>query len=218
MVAYLPSQTRSSTSVLIPTLPQNIPFLVLFPVFVFTPARLLTARGVANARRLSPIREFPPRVTVPGLALLGAAAVAGPPVIHETEITQYASGFGYLMVFASLGLLVWMSGQISLCQMSFAAIGAAAPDTCSPTGTPGPRIAHRGLVAVLSGPLVAIPAIRLSGIYVAIATFGFGIVVQQRVLHRRSSCSARDQQRGRAAPGDPRDRLHRRRPATTTSC
>jgi ABC-type branched-subunit amino acid transport system permease subunit len=36
-----------------------------------------------------------------------------------------------------------------------------------------------GLVAVPAGALVSIPAIRLAGIYVAIATFGFAIVMQQ---------------------------------------
>ena len=179
LVSYLPSQTRSSDSVFISTLPQNIPFIVLFGVFVFTPARLLTARGVRNVRRLSPIREFPLRVTVPGLALLLAAAVAGPLVINENDILQYASGFGYAMIFASLGLLVWMSGQISLCQMSFAAIGAAVTGHMLADGHSWPiAILIAGLVAVPFGAVVAIPAIRLSGIYVAVATFGFGIVVQ----------------------------------------
>jgi ABC-type branched-subunit amino acid transport system ATPase component/ABC-type branched-subunit amino acid transport system permease subunit len=36
-----------------------------------------------------------------------------------------------------------------------------------------------GLVVVPIGALVAIPAIRLSGLYLAIATFGFGILLQQ---------------------------------------
>jgi ABC-type branched-subunit amino acid transport system permease subunit len=35
------------------------------------------------------------------------------------------------------------------------------------------------LVAIPAGAIVAIPAIRLAGIYVAVATFGFGIVMQQ---------------------------------------
>jgi ABC-type branched-subunit amino acid transport system permease subunit len=35
-----------------------------------------------------------------------------------------------------------------------------------------------GLVTVPLGALVAVPAIRLSGVYLALATFGFGIVVQ----------------------------------------
>jgi len=179
LVSYLPSQTRTAGSVFISTLPQNIPFIVLFLVFVFTPARLLTARGVRNVRRMRPMREFPRRVTVPGLGLLLAAGLAGPLLIPETDILQYASGFGYAMIFASLGMLVWMSGQISLCQMSFAAVGAAITGHMLAHGQSWPvAVLIAGLVAVPFGAVVAIPAIRLSGIYVAVATFGFGIVVQ----------------------------------------
>jgi ABC-type branched-subunit amino acid transport system permease subunit len=36
-----------------------------------------------------------------------------------------------------------------------------------------------GLVTVPVGAIVAIPAIRLSGVYLAVATFGFGILVQR---------------------------------------
>jgi ABC-type branched-subunit amino acid transport system permease subunit len=38
-----------------------------------------------------------------------------------------------------------------------------------------------GLVAVPVGGLVAIPAVRLSGVYLAIATFGFGLLVQNLI-------------------------------------
>ena len=36
-----------------------------------------------------------------------------------------------------------------------------------------------GLVAVPVGALVAIPAIRLSGLFLALATLGFGILIEQ---------------------------------------
>jgi ABC-type branched-subunit amino acid transport system permease subunit len=42
-----------------------------------------------------------------------------------------------------------------------------------------------GLVTVPLGALVAIPAIRLSGIYLAIATFGFGILLERLVYPTR---------------------------------
>src|SRR5260370_8695153 len=35
-----------------------------------------------------------------------------------------------------------------------------------------------GLIAVPIGALLAIPAIRLSGLYLALATFGFGLLLQ----------------------------------------
>jgi ABC-type branched-subunit amino acid transport system permease subunit len=95
-------------------------------------------------------------------------------------MTQYASTLGYFIVFASLGMLVWMSGQISLCQMSFAAVGAATAGHMIENGMSWPlALLIAGAVAIPVGALVSIVAIRFGGIYVAIATFGFAIAMQQ---------------------------------------
>ena len=65
---------------------------------------------------------------------------------------------------ASLGMLVWMSGQISLCQMAFAAIGAATAGHMLARGVPWLLAVLIGaLVAIPAGAIVAIPAIRLAG-------------------------------------------------------
>lgn len=181
MVAYLPSQvTKISTDVLVQNLPSNTPFLLLFIVFLVAPTRLLTERGVANARRLRPIRAFSRPVTYGGFALLGTVLVLVPTVVPEAEMTQYASTLGYFIVFASLGMLVWMSGQISLCQMTFAAVGAATAGHMLGNGMSWPlALLIAGVVTIPVGALVSIVAIRFGGIYVAIATFGFAIAMQQ---------------------------------------
>jgi branched-subunit amino acid ABC-type transport system permease component len=181
MVAYLPSQvSKISTNVLVQNLPGNTPFLLLFLVFLVAPTRLLTERGVANARRQRPIRTFSRPLTAGGFALLGVVLLLVPVVIPEAEMTQYASTLGYFIVFASLGMLVWMSGQISLCQMTFAAVGAATAGHMLARGISWPlALLIAGAVTVPVGALVSIVAIRFGGIYVAIATFGFGIAMQQ---------------------------------------
>jgi ABC-type branched-subunit amino acid transport system permease subunit len=77
-------------------------------------------------------------------------------------------------------VLVGVSNQVSLCQFAFAAVGAAAFGHFL-TGSHLPwllALGLSGLVAVPIGAFVAIPAIRLSGIYLALATFGFGLLVQ----------------------------------------
>jgi ABC-type branched-subunit amino acid transport system permease subunit len=128
-----------------------------------------------------------------------------PNVITETDIPVYSSALGYMIVFLSLGMLIWMSGQISLCHMGFAALGATTAGQLMTEGiwrkfppeqlkfpfhldvpiVGGDRPAWwlavllGGLVVVPFGAIVAIPAIRLAGIYVAVATFGFGILLQQ---------------------------------------
>jgi ABC-type branched-subunit amino acid transport system ATPase component/ABC-type branched-subunit amino acid transport system permease subunit len=86
-----------------------------------------------------------------------------------------------IILFLSLGLLVRVSGQISLCHLAFAAVGAAAfghfADSYRIPWLLALLLAV--LVTIPVGALVAIPAIRLSGVFLALATFGFGILLQQ---------------------------------------
>jgi ABC-type branched-subunit amino acid transport system ATPase component/ABC-type branched-subunit amino acid transport system permease subunit len=69
---------------------------------------------------------------------------------------------------------------VSLCHITFAAIGAVAFSKLSAgAGLPWiPALLVAGLVVVPIGAVLAIPAIRLSGLYLALATFGFGLLVQ----------------------------------------
>jgi len=68
---------------------------------------------------------------------------------------------------------------VSLCHMAFAAVGAATFAHAQANGVPFVvAVLCAGVVAVPVGAFIAIPAIRLSGVYLAIATFGFGILVQ----------------------------------------
>jgi ABC-type branched-subunit amino acid transport system ATPase component/ABC-type branched-subunit amino acid transport system permease subunit len=105
------------------------------------------------------------------------ALVPGFAGIHLTDWTTFVA---MSTVFMSLSLLVHTSGQVSLCQVSFVAIGAAALSHLA-SGSHVPwfiALGLAGLVAVPVGALLAIPAIRLGGLYLALATFGFGILLQ----------------------------------------
>jgi ABC-type branched-subunit amino acid transport system ATPase component/ABC-type branched-subunit amino acid transport system permease subunit len=83
------------------------------------------------------------------------------------------------MLFLSLGLLVRSSRQISLCQVTFAAIGAVAFSKLTGLGIPWvPSLFLAGVIVIPIGALLAIPAVRLSGLYLALATLGFGLLVQ----------------------------------------
>jgi ABC-type branched-subunit amino acid transport system permease subunit len=87
------------------------------------------------------------------------------------------------LIFLSLGMLVTTSRQISLSHAAFAALGATTFSHL--TGGPGipwlPALVLAGLAVVPLGAVVAIPAIRLSGIYLALATFGLGLLLEQAV-------------------------------------
>jgi branched-subunit amino acid ABC-type transport system permease component len=166
----------------IAALPSTLPFLVLFVALLVTPRHRLVERGGQVARRALPPLTLDPTTQRVG-TVVGVAALLLVPHVVGAKIPLYTTGLGFVVLFASLSLLVRTSGQISLCQMTFAAVGAATFAHVSADGLPWPlAVLVGGLVAVPLGAFVAIPAIRLSGVYLAIATFGFGLLVQVLVF------------------------------------
>jgi ABC-type branched-subunit amino acid transport system ATPase component/branched-subunit amino acid ABC-type transport system permease component len=170
--------TKYFTRGLLAGLPPTMPFVVLFVVLLVFPRRWLVASdGFAAHRQPSwraPLRFQAPWLAATLVALLLVPEFAG---IHLTDWTKAIAA---VMLYLSLGLLVRSSGQVSLCQISFAAIGAAsfsrfAVDWHLPWGI---ALIAAGLVAVPIGALLAVPAVRLSGLYLALATLGFGILLQ----------------------------------------
>ena len=95
------------------------------------------------------------------------------------RVSLYASALGFSIIFVSLALLVRVSGQISLCQMTFAGIGAAVFGQASDAGFPWPlAVLAAGLAALPAGAAVALPSFRISGLYLAMATFSFALLVR----------------------------------------
>jgi ABC-type branched-subunit amino acid transport system permease subunit len=126
---------------------------------------------------------MPPWLRLGGPAVVIGLAAAVPALVG-TRLPVWSSGAAYVVLFASLALLVRTSGQTSLCHAAFAAVGASSfSHFTHGFGIPWvPALVLAGLVAVPVGALVAVPAIRLSGLYLALATFGFGVLLQQLVF------------------------------------
>lgn len=87
----------------------------------------------------------------------------------------------HVVIAVGLNLLVGYTGQISLGHAGFVAVGAYAAGLLAiRVGAPWPlAMVGGGLVAAVFGFLVGIPALRLTGPYLTIATLGFGIAVNQ---------------------------------------
>jgi branched-subunit amino acid ABC-type transport system permease component len=160
-------------------LPSTTPFLVLFGVLVLR-GRTGALPRAQRVERRAPAFILPRPVRSAGSAGLAALLVAVPFLVGP-RLPVYTNGLTLVLVFASLGLLVWTSGQISLCHAAFAAVGASTfAHLTTGAGLPwAVALLLAGLAAVPLGAVVAIPAIRLSGIYLALATFGFGILVER---------------------------------------
>lgn len=85
-----------------------------------------------------------------------------------------------IIVALGLNLLVGYTGQISLGHAGFFAIGAYGTLALMKIGLPFlAALPLAGLMAALFGFLLGLPALRLEGPYLAIATLGFGLTITQ---------------------------------------
>jgi branched-subunit amino acid ABC-type transport system permease component len=168
-------------------LPSSLPFIVLFAVLVFsrrgrfaelsrTDLRVGGSGGLAVSR-------FPVRL----LAALATVGVVLPGRLDSGRLLTATAVVAFVLVFSSLGLLVGMSRQVSLCHVVFVALGATTLARLLDGGVPYlPALLLAGLILVPVGAVVAIPAIRLSGLFLALATFGFGVLAQNLVYQTKA--------------------------------
>lgn len=157
----------------------NLPFIVLFIVLLVLGRRRLGDLGSQVRARVPASRQYS-MPTVMLLSAVGLFAAVMIPHVVGARLPVWINAMSQVLLFLSLGLLVHTSGQVSLCQMSLAAVGAAAFAHAVSNDVPwGIAVLIGGLVAVPVGAIVAIPAIRLSGLFLALATLGFGIFIAQ---------------------------------------
>ncbi|HEX3789966.1 MAG TPA: ABC transporter permease [Pseudonocardiaceae bacterium] len=175
----LGNELAGSSNVWVTGLYTQVPFIALVAALLLVPRARLIERGGRRVRKLLPVRALPMPVSlVTGAATLALLSVL-PGIVAASDLNSYTVGLGFAIVLLSLGLLLWSSGQISLCQMAFAAIGASTFAHLQQHGAPWLAcLLLAGLAAVPAGAVVAIPSFRLSGVYLAVATFGFGLLAQ----------------------------------------
>lgn len=163
----------------------NMPFIALFVVLLVIPRGKLVEVGRQVKARAVPPSPFSPSVRATGYGLVAVAALLVPGLVG-TQLPVWNTAMSQVVLFVSLALLVKTSGQISLCHIGFAAIGATGFGHMLAHGVPwGIAVLLGGLFAVPAGALIAIPAIRLSGLYLGLATLGFGVLLAQYAYNKK---------------------------------
>ena len=102
-------------------------------------------------------------------------------VLSDADALRASRIFGIALIALSLVPLTGFGGQVSLCQMSFAAIGALVMAHHGQGGDPMALLLAAVVCAVV-GALVALPALRLSGLYLALATAAFAVFLDRWVF------------------------------------
>ena len=121
------------------------------------------------------------------LGLCFAVACAAPFVLNGYGLYLLTLTGVFALVALGLNLLTGYAGQISLCHAAFFGVGAYATAILTQkVGLPYLlSILVGGLLTACVGAVVAVPAMRLKSLYLAIATLGFGVVLQKIIFEWR---------------------------------
>lgn len=112
--------------------------------------------------------------------LLFALLILAPFWLPVYYLTQLSFIYIYAIVGFGLMLLSGFTGQISLGHAAFLAIGAYTEAILQAQGWPFIASAPVAVVlAGIAGLVIGLPALRLTGIYLAIATLAFGFIVEE---------------------------------------
>jgi branched-chain amino acid transport system permease protein len=157
----------------------TVPALMLFVVLVVVPQDKADLFGSRKDRSEVPSPSWS-KVMVAGLVMV-AAAIAVPSFFSVT--TTQAIGYGVALGIVALSLvpLSGYAGQISLAPLAFAGIGAVVMYKVGANGNPLALVAVV-LVCAVVGAVVALPTLRLKGLYLALATFAFALLCEKALF------------------------------------
>jgi branched-chain amino acid transport system permease protein len=162
-----------------------IPTVTLFLALLFVPQARIEGRHITS--------KVTPRVPTMRRAVTGMVVLFGFMLVNAAYWDRIGNRnltlvMLYALMMLSLVPLTGWSGQISLAQITFVGIGAFAMYQVAGSGDgwwiiPGSDGALWGLlvaaiVAVPFGVLMALPALRLQGLYLALTTMAFALLAE----------------------------------------
>ena len=158
-----------------------LPFLLLF-------VALLVRSEVRLPEKVRTHVEAAPPGPRIGIVLSVVAVLAAIPLsgtLSGADLLTGSKGLVFACITISLVLLTGLSGQVSLMQMSFVGIGAVVVGKL-PDGMPWLlSTAIAAVVTGLVGVIVALPAVRLRGVYLALSTLAVAILLDNVVFGNR---------------------------------
>jgi branched-chain amino acid transport system permease protein len=170
-VGYLPSAGD------IAGLRAVIPTLFLFAILVLlpqAPLRIGQVKGIISA----PVPGFGKAGVWGGALVLFSMLLAFG--LADSDLLLVGTAATYGIVMLSLVLLTGYGGYVSLAQFTFAGVGAVAYSKLDQPNLLGLVLAM--LIAAAVGALVAIPVLRLTGLYLALATLAFAQLMDKLVF------------------------------------
>ena len=123
---------------------------------------------------------FRDRVDMGWYGVLGLFALALPFLMSTYYVTEISLVLIYGIIGVSMMVLVGYTGLLSLGHAAFLGIGAYAHGYFLKIGVPWlPSVVMAIAITTACGFIVGLPALRMTGIYLAIATLAFALIIQE---------------------------------------
>ena len=175
--AYIQGYYHPASAYLQTGLQSALPTFMLFAIVLFVPQvrlRVGQVKGILAARVPSNRRAAAAGV---GLLVVSLLVLQ---ILSPVNTIRFGLAAVLALVMLSLVLLTGYGGYVSLAQYTFVGVGAAVAakmDSTSPI-----TLLMAALIAAAVGAAVALPVIRLTGLYLAIATLAFGQLMEKLVF------------------------------------
>jgi len=160
--------------------PDALPTIMLFIVLLLLPRAELEFARIGQVRRVERVATV--RDTVIGMgALLVAVLLLSLRLSSSdpTNVSRITVGLCTALLLLSLVPLTGWAGQVSLAPLAFAGIGAVAYLRLGGAHGSVWAVFLAALVTIPIGALFAFPAMRLQGLYLALATLAFANTVEK---------------------------------------
>jgi branched-chain amino acid transport system permease protein len=178
---YVPSPKGKTLSQLNQGISGSLPVVFLFLALLFLPqARLTVGRLVGGkAPRVPKFKES----LAGAIALVGATWVVSG-FLTEADQARAGKGLAYALVMLSLVPLTGYAAQLSLAQLTFAGLGGFAMGKYGAQWGFGPGLILAAVIAGVAGIFFALPALRLQGLYLALTTMAFAVMLDKMFFNK----------------------------------
>ncbi len=177
-VQYIPREFQQDSQGLVQGVRLAIPTLFLLAVMLALPQEKLRV-GRITGTTLPPLPSWRKTLAWSGVFLVAVFVITG--ALSPADNSRFGQALSLSLIMLSLVLLTGYGGDVSLCQLSFVGVGALVAtrltDGIGPTS-----VVVAFVVSGAVGVLVAVPALRLRGLYLGLGTLAVASAMDNLVF------------------------------------
>jgi branched-chain amino acid transport system permease protein len=178
VVQYIPADVQKSAGGLVQGTRIALPTLFLLAAMLALPQEKLRIGRIAGTT-LPSLPSWRRTVGWSGVFLVAVYVITG--ALGDADVSRFGQALCLSLIMLSLVLLTGYGGDVSLCQLSFVGIGALVTTRMFHGITPMTLVVAF-LVSAAVGVLVAVPALRLRGLYLGLGTMAVAAAMDHLVF------------------------------------